>query len=58
MARRKLKDRDVRKLYKNSGGTTIVSLPKELVTSLKWQHKQKVTIRQSGDKLIIEDWKP
>ena len=58
MARRRLSERNVRKLLKNSGGTTLVSLPKEFVTSLGWRSKQKVVVRKSGKRLIIEDWKP
>jgi len=57
MSRRALDERNTRKLLRNSGGTMLVSLPKELVQELKWQSKQKVVIKKSGDKLIIEDWK-
>jgi len=57
MARRDLKDRNIRKLYKNKSGTTLVSLPKEIVDSLRWRDGQKVVVKQSGKKIIIEDWK-
>ncbi len=57
MARRELSERNVRKLLKNGGGTTLVSLPKEFVEALGWRSKQKVVVRKSGQKLIIEDWK-
>ena len=57
MARRSLEERNIRKLLKNNGGTTIVSLPKELVDELGWRSKQKVVIKKSGKRLVIEDWK-
>ena len=57
MARRSLNERNVRKLRKNTSGTTLVSLPIELVRELRWRDKQKVVVRKSGSKLIVEDWK-
>ena len=56
MARRKLKDRNIRKLLKNSGGSIQVTLPIELVRELKWRNKQKVVIAKKGSTLIIKDW--
>ena len=57
MARRNLEDRNIRKLRKNEGGTTLVSLPIEYVRELRWQDRQKVVVTKQGNKLIIEDWK-
>jgi len=58
MARRKLEDRNIRKLGRvGRGATMMVTLPIELVRELKWREKQKVVITKRGDKLIIEDWK-
>ena len=56
MGRRKVEDRNTRKLTKHSASYTI-TLPIELVRELKWKHKQKLVVRKSGDKMIIEDWK-
>jgi hypothetical protein len=57
MARRKLEDRNVRKLGRvGSGKTMMVTLPIELVRELKWREKQKVVVTKRGNKLIIEDW--
>ena len=56
MARRSFDERNVRKLLKNNGGTTLVSLPKEFVDALGWRGKQKVVVKKSGKCLIIEDW--
>ncbi len=56
MARRKMEDRNVRKLSKR-GGSYAMTLPVEIVRELKWKNKQKVIVRRSGNKVIIEDWK-
>ncbi len=57
MARRSLKDRNIRKLTKTGGGSISVTLPIELVCELKWRDKQKVVVKKRGGKLVIEDWK-
>jgi Ni/Co efflux regulator RcnB len=57
MPRKPLEERNVRKLYKNSGGTVIVSLPIEVVRELKWRDGQKVVVTKRGDGVAIEDWK-
>ncbi|MFW6210088.1 MAG: AbrB/MazE/SpoVT family DNA-binding domain-containing protein [Patescibacteria group bacterium] len=58
MARRKLEDREVRKLFRvGRGHTMAVTLPIELVRELRWREKQKVTVTKRGDTLIIKDWK-
>lgn len=56
MARRKLEDRNTRKLSKY-GSSYTMTLPIEIVRELKWRNKQKLVVRKSGDKIIIEDWK-
>lgn len=56
MARRSLEQRNIRKLYRDSTGTMRVTLPIELVRELKWKDRQKVVVKKSGKKLIIEDW--
>jgi len=57
MARRKLENRNTRKLSKQTNGSYTVTLPIEIVRELKWRDKQKLVVRKSGDKIIIEDWK-
>jgi len=57
MARRKLKDRNIRSLTKASGGKSYcITLPMEYIHKLKWRARQKLTVRLYGKKLIIEDW--
>ena len=57
MLRRKDKQ-SVRKLQRTGedGESYIVTLPRELITELGWQKKQKVVVKRKGKKLIIEDW--
>ena len=57
MARNKFEERNIRKLTKIAGGTSYcVTLPIEYVREFKWREHQKLNIRKSGKKLIIEDW--
>lgn len=56
MARRKLEDRGTRKLSKRTNGSYQVTLPVEIVRELKWKSGQKLVLRKSGNKIIIEDW--
>jgi antitoxin component of MazEF toxin-antitoxin module len=57
MARRKLEDKNIRKLLKNSGGSVLVTLPIEMIRELKWQDKQKVVVTKHGEGILIKDWK-
>ena len=57
MARRSLKDRNIRKISKTGGGSIYVTLPIEMVRELRWRERQKVVIHKSGSKIIIKDWK-
>lgn len=57
MPRRMLEERNTRKLYKNSGGTILVSVPIEIVRELGWRDGQKVVVKKRGKGLLIEDWK-
>lgn len=56
MARRKLEDRNIRKLSKRTNGSYAVTLPVEVIRELKWRDKQKLVVRRSGKKIIVEDW--
>lgn len=58
MGRKSFEERNIRKLTRTGRGKSIaVTLPIEFVRELKWRDRQKVVIRKSGAKLIIEDWK-
>ncbi len=56
MPRRKIQNRNVRKIYKR-GGSYTVSIPIEMMRAFKWRDKQKVVFKKSRKKLTIEDWK-
>ncbi len=57
MARRKLENRNIRKLSKRNNGTYAVTLPIEMVRDLGWRDKQKLVVEKNGEKIIIKDWK-
>ena len=50
-------DGAVRKLAKTGGYTYYVTIPREYIEALDWRKKQKVVVKLSGEKIIIEDWK-
>jgi len=56
MGRRKISEKEVRKLVR-AGGSLTISIPKELVTELGWRERQKVVVKRRGDGLVIKDWK-
>ena len=56
--RRKLEERNIRKLTKLAGGSSYgITLPIEFVRERGWKERQKLVVREWGDKLLIEDWK-
>jgi len=56
MARRKLKEKNIRKLTR-LGGSLVASIPVEDIEKLGWREKQKVVVKRAGKKIIISDWK-
>lgn len=58
MGARSAGEQHVRSLQKNNTGSYTVSLPIQLVRKLRWQERQRLVVRQSGSKLIIEGWHP
>lgn len=46
-----------RKLTMTGKYTYYVTIPREYIETLGWRKKQKVTLKLSGKKIIIEDWK-
>ena len=47
----------IRKLTMTGKYTYYVTIPREYIEALGWRRKQKVTLKLSGKKIIIEDWK-
>jgi antitoxin component of MazEF toxin-antitoxin module len=57
MARRKMEDKNIRKLTKVGGKSIGVTLPIEIIREFKWKEKQKVVVKKRGNSIIITDWK-
>ena len=54
---RKLEEKNIRKITKMGLGRTMgLTLPIEIIEKLGWKEHQKVVVRLSGKKIIIEDW--
>lgn len=54
--RRKIEERNVRKVYKRSGSYA-VTIPIEMARKLKIKKGQKVEFSTKGKSIIIKDWK-
>jgi len=53
---RKLKEKNIRKLTKMGRGRSMgITLPIEIIGKLEWKEHQKVVVKLSGKKIIIED---
>ncbi|MFA7319585.1 MAG: hypothetical protein WC022_03265 [Parcubacteria group bacterium] len=57
MANKKSTETGIRKLTKVGRASIAVTLPIELVRELGWKERQRVTVKKSGQNLIISDWK-
>ena len=57
MARRKLEEKNVRKLTRMGAGKSIgLTLPIEIVKKLGWKERQKVVVSLRGKNITIKDW--
>lgn len=59
MARQSMKNRHIRKLGKTGNSESpsyYVTLPIDVVRGLKWKDGQKVVVKKSRNKVVIEDW--
>jgi antitoxin component of MazEF toxin-antitoxin module len=45
----------LRKIVKN-GRANYVNIPKAIAEELKWKDNQRLRVRRSGDKIVVEDW--
>lgn len=60
MARQSLGNRHIRKLGKTGNADSpsyYVTLPIDVVRSLKWKDGQKLVVKKSRNKVVVEDWK-
>jgi hypothetical protein len=60
MARKKLENRNIRKLSQvGNGKTYTITIPIEIIREFGWQRKQRLVIEKDGKNKIIKisDWK-
>ena len=57
MLKNRKKNEAVRKITKTGSYTYYVTIPREYIAELGWRKKQKVSVKLSGKKIVIEDWK-
>lgn len=56
--RRKLEERNIRKITKMAGGASYgLTLPIEFVRSLGWKEKQRVIVKRVSGGLMIRDYR-
>ncbi len=53
--RRKIINRNIRKIYKKSGSYS-VTIPMEIAKDLKIRKGQKVVFKRRGKSIVISDW--
>jgi len=57
--RRKLEERNIRKITKMAGGASFgITLPIEMVRELGWRERQRVVVSMHGKTLSIKDYEP
>jgi antitoxin component of MazEF toxin-antitoxin module len=56
MANKKIGQENIRKLTHVGKTSLAVTIPVEIVKKLGWRERQKVVVKLSGKKVIIEDW--
>jgi len=57
MARRKLEDKNTRKISRIGNRSLGITIPVEILRDLKWREKQKVTVKRVRGGIVIKDWK-
>ena len=58
MARRSIKNSNIRKIQKIGKTSLATTLPKEMTDKLGWREKQKVVVKKVRGGILIKDWKP
>ena len=57
MTRRKLAEKNIRKLTRVGKTSLAVTIPIEIVNKLKLRERQKVVVKNRGEVITIRDWK-
>lgn len=47
---------NIRKVQKNSQGTYLISIPKDIMKALRFRDNQKVAVKKHGKGILIEDY--
>jgi hypothetical protein len=56
--RRKLEKRNIRKITKMAGGASYgITIPIEMMRSLKWKERRKVVVKRIKGGIVIRDWR-
>lgn len=58
--RRKLENRNIRKLTKMAGGSSYgITLPIDVIREFKWKERQKLQLKidKKKKRIVVEDWK-
>ena len=58
MARRKLSEKNIRKITRTGGKSLGITIPVEIIRELKWRERQKVVVSKKGKTVVIKDWEP
>jgi bifunctional DNA-binding transcriptional regulator/antitoxin component of YhaV-PrlF toxin-antitoxin module len=60
MPRRKIKEKNIRKITKVGKKSYAVTLPIDIIRKWRWKEKQKVELKINEKKktIIISDWEP
>lgn len=57
MSKRRIEDKNIRKLTRIGSSSLGVTIPVEFLRELKWREKQKLVLNKRDNKITIEDWK-
>lgn len=57
MTTRKTKDKNIRSLTRVGKSSLSVTIPLDIVQALGLRERQKVVVKRTGKKIVIEDWK-
>jgi hypothetical protein len=59
MSRRKIKEKNIRKITKVGGASYAVTLPVDIIRRWRWKEKQKVVLKinKRSKTITIKDWK-
>lgn len=58
--RRKLENRNIRKLTKMAGGSSYgITLPIDVIREFRWKERQKLQLKidKKRKRIVVEDWK-